>query len=1492
MSTTQIPDPVSVGNKAEVVVSNRAILPVGASSEIQSLHPAYRYQNPVAFRNNVISNTDFRNRFIEDLFEAQISEDEEFRSQLEQNPELRQEYRRNTEGRVLNELYKEVSSGEEMIDAIVRRGSELAGMNFNQARVPDYINAVVNFPEHYEKFNITDGKKLTSHFSENPQLIGQLARSDDEFRNQIYRDRFNFFVDSLGKSHNRHGININDIDEVAKSFAIFENYGSEGLTQYVNYFQRYNPSLPLEQQDREVRMAHAFFSTSDFQGSSPSEIVNQFIGSEDSPTGRLTFQPQQMSLEIGEHVPLDLNSFSRFLVDDENIRALVSAATSRNFTDISDDNVIRQEISAPDETVEQFLSSIRNDLPSNKADRVLFDIMRLAREGQGFTQEDLFATIAVHATPQQGERGAIEYVFNPDDLPENAKVAYRALNLDFTTGGATAFRNAGDGMIAMEPERQRRLQSQTENFAGFRKVTQQRVPVFDHRGDVVGFEEGFNPRLLSFDHPNLMIGRTGQFLNDYLLTPMTNVTAKTLDFFGASATADNITSSDFYTRLREAGDFDPYEHTTSFLGGGGATLLLTDLGAYIAAAMTVGKVGAVVGGATMAAAAGRAAVAANNTRLATQAGTFMQSAVSPTRWQAQAMKTGKVLQNLRPNHGVFLRGEIGAASLEVAGGTRRSMLANPFVDTVLESVGVQADIEKRYAISDNITRAGLDLVGSIGVGLFVDNLWAGIKYGGNIARVSRGKTARGVRFDEAIGDYSKASEAVFAPEWRRLLYDMTTGLQEMPLGSLADTQANMFLGRQIFRNPENISSLEDVAGVMNHQFADFFTTLKDDIDATIRHWDVELGGSSRYDEATIARRTDELYVEMIDKIADGAVAIFRHQDPDKRDLIQFMSQRMRDQGPTVQSLAYNSPVGPKYMMDSFEANTVASSYPNTVIREVPMPDGNVMYSVQMVDEGYWGVAMSDALMARYAQVSVDDVVERNLRRLNIDDNKTAQEITRSQEVSQKASAVVGKEVVYDNQRGYITDFDARQENVYTVRGIDGIERKAVIPDRALGITSTEESLHPVLSNEYVATMYRNARTASQQTSAGPIPPSRQLPEGDAQGYAAVKEALGEMDSSGVIDQMSVGMPPNTILGAARRVGIPETEVRRTVAEKFEANIKAAQRRMESIQKDKRIKNESTRQSRLAEQQTIIDDNTELIREFNDEITRVYGGNTRELADTAFGERFGSTVTKLSTWYRDAKVQVKKMRDKARLISGRESRAQLPSTGPFRDMYGIGQKMMNQIYESTGGRIVASIPSIRKIVMGLGSDNNLVDNIGKIAYNKGDIKPLRAADVKKHTAVVYDGDVYMARQGIRKADIESGLAKPSVWMMNETGEIFMNPYWARVNRNATINPVTGELDRFVREGHGSMGPIYRKATENDPLSSQVYLNIQRPAKKPPRGNSEAIVESNIDAVVTYDQGIKRFEIVSDLDQAVAINKVHRLDPSFGLRSRNVKSIGIC
>jgi hypothetical protein len=1502
--TAQIPDPVSVGN-VEVETPNQVIMPVGASRYLQQAHPGYSYQNPLAFRNRILTDNGFRSKYIDDVISWETKDDPEIQQKIQENPEFLEETRRLTEASVLNELYKEVTTGEEVFDTIANRGAYFAGKEFDQARIPDYVRTVMTFPEHYEQFSLTDGKKLTAPLQENVGLIGNLAQTDEAFRDQLYKDRFQLFLGALGQSHNRHGIDVNDPTKLAKGFAIFENYGGEGLTQYVNYFQNYDSTRPIQEQTPEVQRAHRFFDGVDTRGRKPSDVVGRFVGNPDSPDGVIQFNPAQLSAELGSDIPLDYNNFTKFFDSDESLNRMLSATAVRRIIP-EGEGVVDVSPTMTESEMNEFKAFMDSGVGTEKSSKMLFDLMALARDGKGFTFDDLFASIAVHATPQQGERGAIEYVFNPEELPSTARVAYEALLLDHATNGSNSFRNAGEGMVAMEPERARRIQSQHSNRDFYRFVNTVKVPMYDDLGNVIAFREEYNPEFLSWrlDRPALMMGRIGQGLNDYVFTPMVQNTAKLFDFMGRDDIADKITSSDYFTQLREAGDFNPSEMTGGlFEGRGGGTLALTDLGGYILGAIAIGKAVTATGGLALAAGAGRAATAAASMRNLAMTGQFLKGGRDVTRFQAQAYKTAEILTNASKTHTSVLNAEIGAGVLEMAGGVRRSMVGNPFVDNIMNKIGVQTELERVYATSDNFTRIGLDFLSSVGVGLVFDTTWAGIKYAGNIARVARGKTARGLEWDNVAKDYVQRNEAVFAPEYKRFWHDMTNGLQEIPLGSVADTQANMFLGRSVFQNAENISSLHDAAGVMNRELGDYFSTVRADIEKTVRYWDEELGGKMRYTEDQINTRVDLLYQEFMDKIADGVVSVFRNQDPNKRDIVEFFAQTMKELAPTVRQVGKHEQSGTRYVLNEIDAHTLAAADPNRVVRETMQDNNVVRYTVHEVDEGFWGSQLSDAIMKRYTKPTVSEVIDTNVRRLGLDpENLSPEQLKVTTAIRAHAEKVLNQPVMVGNQRGYVTDYNAT--SAVTLRpGVKPKDPAAIAVPQSYTVRTMDGKLHKDLPVEQVRFLQEPSvqprmapiqETAARQSVDNYAAAMGRVADPDREIREGVIRELRETDQRAVTFDLNSGIPQGSVLARARDLGVPETQVREIIGEVFDKPIQAARKAIEQINASKRIKRPKTRERKIAEQEQVIATAQRKKEQAQDVLTEFYGGDVRGLADTAYGQAIATPVQKLATVFVDGVKMARKMKNDARLISGRGTVPFEPSTGPMREALGIGSNLFRQLNALVGGSLEPSVGTARRIVMGLGSDNNMVDNIAKIAYNRGEIEPLRLGNIKKHTAVVHNGDLWMARQGIKEHQMLEGLAIPSVWIRDNKGGLIMNPYWARVNRNVTTDPGNGMMTPYVFEGTGSVGSIFREATPDDPISTRVFLNIQQPIDAVKRHMDVASVERlNADAFRhPSTDGRRRYEIINQADQAIAVNKVHRIDGNFGLRSRDVKSYGIC
>lgn len=1483
MADTQRPTPVSVNASVQTQTPEIGILPdSGTVRRLQGLHPKYERANTYAFRSQFLNNADFRNQYLDDVIGLATQTDPQLAADIAEDPDLLPRIKSNMLTTYTRDLYKDATTGEDIQDAIVKRASFLGqSTDFNKA-IPEFQNIVATYPDNYSHFGLSDGKKPAPILTDKG-AFGKLVASDPKLREQLYTDKYNTFYQTLGQLHNVTGVNLQDPDDVAKAYAVYDSYGPEALTMYINYTQKYMPGEPLEAQRPEVQAAYNFFNTPDRQGRNPSEVIERFIGSPESPEGQLVYTPKTESKDLTTPLHLDTNQFTAFF-HTQGTEQGAAAVINRG-----------RELTLPysTERINNIVKSFESGVPTQDAEEAAFDIMARARNNDGWTMYDLIDTIANNS---QGidttEDGVVRYTVDPSQLNTYSRLALEALQMD-ATYGAKMFTPGPNGTLYFEPERQERLQSDP-NLPFYRYVPKTRRAQYNEQGQLVGYDEQFDPGFGG--HVAMALGRAGQFFTDYLLKPGTDMVSGVFRAAGAPEVADQITTSDWYTKLNEYSHFDPYQETDSFFSGGGATLMATDLGMYIASALNVGRVATGIAGGAFAASAGRAASAANTARLQFLAGKFMQNPVTPTLAQARALKTAQVISSGQT--GTFLNIELGAAGLEAIGGQNRSLLANPLVDNIFDSIGVQTEIEKAYMTSNNLTRAGLDAMSSIGAMLIFDNVWAGIKYGGNLARAAKGKTSRGLTQLDS-GDFEKVATPQFAPEWRRVLHNSLNGLQEMPIGTIVDSKLNLYTGREILKNAENIETLSDAMAVMNHGLSDFFAPLRDDIEKTVRYYDEKFGGAIRYSDEQLQQRVDKLYQEVFDNIADRTVQIFKEQgSPEKRDLIRTMTSAMSESGGSVRSLAYYDDSDVRFLMSQEEANTLKLQHPNTFVSPVEQPDGTIRYTVNQVDEGFWGVRLAQAINDRYNKLSADDVVARNARAKGIDPNNPTKEQTQViEDLNARAQMAIGREVVYNNERGYIASFS---DNGYIIRTVDGNVHKGVKLDDSF-FTGTTVDNRPLLDQarsnirlmqEQGADMLGQLNQPQRLLGPGPVSDDDtvQLLRNHFREQATAPQLLADLDS---------GMPLDSVLGRLRQYGVSETEVRSILNADIDSRIAKQTADLQRVRNDQRLKPE-TRAARAQE----ISDQIQVLRasqqDNDNRLAQVYRtADTKVQADEALlarqtVESLGDDpVRTLGQRWTNAMSTARKAANEARLVIGKRARLMVPNAeDPIRQAYGLGRGMLNQIRQGVEGTFELSKTAVRNTMMSLGTDNNLLDNAAKVAYNKGNIKPyVPGSDLKKGTLVVDRGQLFMARSNVKGTEKSISELAPTTWMFGADGKLHLNPYWASIEPNHTIDPITGQLGRFVKEGQGSYGTIYRPATASDPLENQVYLNIQRPTNKVP-GSLQDVFEKDIDGIVRTRFGNKTYEVFNDTDQAISVTRASEFDGSMAARRKEILEMKEC
>ena len=494
-------------------------------------------------------------------------------------------------------------------------------------------------------------------------------------------------------------------------------------------------------------------------------------------------------------------------------------------------------------------------------------------------------------------------------------------------------------------------------------------------------------------------------------------------------------------------------------------------------------------------------------------------------------------------------------------------------------------------------------------------------------------------------------------------------------------------------------------------------------------------------------------------------------------------------------------------------------------------------------------------------------------------------------------------MIYNNERGYITEFLG---DTYTVRTVDGNEYTGVkLPATELDLLSRQaRQLTPMeqLSTQLPGTLRMLETTNPLQE----LRPQSQFLLGrgtpivsDNEMIQTLRESFkSKANADQILSDIDQGVPFDSILGRMRQLGVSETEVRQTMNEGFESKIASRER---SIQRTLNTKQKpEVKSGKIRELQEEIDVLRTSQSEYDTRLANVYRSTgTKAEADEALlqsqlKQAFGDDpVTTLAQKWVGITNKARKIANEGRLVTGRRPLAKVPGgDDAFRQTFGVGRGIMNQVRQTTAGRFEITRESVRNLVMALGSDNNLVDNLQKIAYNKGTITPfVPETNIKKGTLVVDRGQAFIARANIKEAGKEVKDSLPSTWIFGMDNKLHLNPYWASVEPNHTINPITGRLNEFVKVGDGTFGTIYRQAKETDPVANRVFLNVQKPSDKLPKDLQHAFAK-DIDGVYTTRGGESYYEVFNEADQAIAVNRVDAFDASMTQKRKELIKVKDC
>jgi len=832
---------------------------------------------------------------------------------------------------------------------------------------------VASNPVVFAGMGISDdkGKLLYSE-----QVVAEQIGANPEMAKMFYEAQYDMMLQQLSKSNNSY-FNTSDPDAMSKAWVVYSRFGPETLTQYVNLTQFYDPNLSPEQQLPQAKNALLTLKSVRKDGQTVFKAVDDWF----TQNGPADYTGIIRSAELQQKGPLDLNGYTSYLHMAKDTRTGIeklvtdlSAAAGPTTMGSIWASLTGETPKSAAETANIVAADLQAGTLSKDSKGFYLDILRQAqKEDSTFGMEDIFNTIISHSKPVAGEGGRYKYSFKYEDLPDQAKIAVNTLRVNDNQYQNMVIKQA-DGSYIFEPGRFDRL---ADKFAGWGAIVTESHPSWNPDGTYAGMKDIPSTGVFAqiANAGSAFVFESGQFAVDYLLAPALRATGAAAGAFGLDQLEQATQVGAASEWMRDFQDKNLLEQVDGM--GVKATVYGTEMALYMAAMYATGGM-ASAGLARTGISAARYLETASAGRKAHQLYDAGRILAAPTTTRLGAM-TQKFATGVETNAAwaVPLRFELGGAGLELMGGQEKSIYNGGLVDSALEAItGGQFDTEKAYLVSDRITQFGVDALTGFALGNVFDNAWAATKYGTNVARRRGG---RGLAMG-ADGYYETVAKPVFGPDWRRFMYNVSDGLQEIPIGTFEDSIKNQFNGRMIGYAADNIETVNDVALNFHHQTGEIYETLLQDITNSIRYYDAKLGKTAMSDDQ-VAARAQQIYDGAMKDLSDSMLGVLKGGDNTNANRFAWrFLDALDEQGPVVKQVSETRQGVESTTFDLATAVRLRAAKPNRVIKSA----GDNLYTVHEVDMNFWSVDLARNLRKGLTEQSADEFVNRSMRRAGYD----------------------------------------------------------------------------------------------------------------------------------------------------------------------------------------------------------------------------------------------------------------------------------------------------------------------------------------------------------------------------------------------------------------------------------------------------------------------------------------------------------------------------
>jgi hypothetical protein len=809
------------------------------------------------------------------------------------------------------------------------------------------------------------------------QVVAEQIGANPEMAKMFYEAQYDMMLQQLSKSNNSY-FDTSDPDAMSKAWVVFSRFGPETLTQYVNLTQFADPKLSFEQQLPQAKSAMLALRSVQKNGQTVFGAIDDWF----TQNGPADYTGIIRSAELQQKGPLDLNGYTTYLHSARDTRTGIeklvtdlSAAAGPTTMGSIWASLTGETPKSPSQIANIVAADLKAGTLSKDSKGFYLDILRQAqKENSSFTIQDIFNTIISHSKPVAGEQGRYKYSFNYDQLPDQAKIAVNTLRVNDNQYQNMVIKQA-DGSYIFEPERFDRLAGR---FAGWGAVITEKHPSWNPDGTYAGMKDipstGVFAQIANMG--SAFVFESGQFAVDYLLAPALRATGAAAGAFGWEQLEQATEVGVANEWMRDFQDKNLLEQVDGM--GVKATVYGTEMALYMAAMYATGGM-ASAGLARTGISAARYLETASAGRKAHQLYDAGRILAAPTTTRLGAM-TQKFATGVETNAAwaVPLRFELGGAGLELLGGQEKSIYNGGLVDSALEAItGGQFDTEKAYLVSDRITQFGVDAVTGFGLGNVFDNIWAASKFGANVATRRGG---RGLAMG-ADGYYETVAKPVFGPDWRRFMYNVSDGLQEIPIGTFEDSIKNQFNGRMIGYAADNIETVNDVALNFHHQTGEIYETLMQDITNSIRYYDAKLGKTAMSDDQ-VAARAKQIYDGALQDLSDSMLGVLKGGDNTNANRFAWrFLDALDEQGPVVKQVSETKQGIESTTFDLATAVRLRAAQPNRVIKSA----GDNLYTVHEVDMNFWSVDLARNLREGLTgKQSADEFVKRSMRQAGFD----------------------------------------------------------------------------------------------------------------------------------------------------------------------------------------------------------------------------------------------------------------------------------------------------------------------------------------------------------------------------------------------------------------------------------------------------------------------------------------------------------------------------